>query len=80
MVTNDRETGEKGGDVPLLRDLKGFRVEWEDGVTGIADGVVRAAHHRPDVRALDGLCPASASAFVPRPPPPRVSGKPTPGR
>jgi hypothetical protein len=40
MVRNDREIGETRGDERLLRDLKGFRVEWEDGVTGIADGVV----------------------------------------
>ncbi len=40
MPRNDREIGATNGDERLLRDLKGFRVEWEDGVTGIVDGVV----------------------------------------
>jgi hypothetical protein len=40
MERNDREIGATQSDDRLLRDLKGFRVEWADGVTGIADGVV----------------------------------------
>ncbi len=40
MARTDRETGETRGEERLPRDLKGFRVEWEDGVTGIADGLV----------------------------------------
>ncbi len=40
MERDDREIGATQSDERLLRDLKGFRVEWADGVTGIADGVV----------------------------------------
>jgi hypothetical protein len=40
MQTDDREIGATQSEERLLRDLKGFRVEWTDGVTGIADGVV----------------------------------------
>jgi hypothetical protein len=40
MARNDGEIGEAQGDERVLRGLKGFRVEWDDGVTGIADGVV----------------------------------------
>lgn len=37
---SDRDFSEARGEEQLLRGLKGFRVEWTDGVTGIADGVV----------------------------------------
>jgi hypothetical protein len=40
MERDHREIGATQSDERLLRDLKGFRVEWADGVTGIADGVV----------------------------------------
>jgi hypothetical protein len=40
MERDHREIGATRSDERLLRDLKGFRVEWADGVTGIADGVV----------------------------------------
>jgi hypothetical protein len=34
-------TATKRGAEHVLRELKGFRVGWTDGVTGLADGVVR---------------------------------------
>jgi hypothetical protein len=40
MERDHQEIGATQSDERLLRDLKGFRVEWTDGVTGIADGVV----------------------------------------
>jgi hypothetical protein len=40
MKTGDRGFTRARGDERLVQGLKGFRVEWTDGVTGIADGVV----------------------------------------
>ncbi len=40
MQKDDPAIGATHGEERLLRDLKGFRVEWEDGVTGSVDGVV----------------------------------------
>ena len=40
MKSGDRELSGSPGDERLLQGLKGFRVEWTDGVTGMVDGVV----------------------------------------
>jgi hypothetical protein len=40
MKSGDRDSSGPRGEERLLRGLKGFRVEWADGVTGIADGIV----------------------------------------
>ena len=40
MKSGDRDVSGARGDERVLRGLKGFRVEWTDGVTGIADGVI----------------------------------------
>lgn len=40
MKSGDGDLSGARGDERLLRDLMGFKVEWTDGVTGIADGVI----------------------------------------